>query len=153
MNLLFYHDDVMTWEYFPHYWPFVTEIRKAAKGEQCGALVFPCCLLTVQQAVGAIDLGCRLATVMGWGRCWWYMICSIVKQSWTVGQWAGGRGAHWLFGCKNCQLLCVMCRGTSLWCPPQVVRREGGNAGGLKPEFVPIIWYFFVDPKCAKPFL
>ena len=38
---------------------------------------------------------------------------SIVKQSWTVGQWAGGRGAHWLFGCRNWQLLCVMCRGSS----------------------------------------
>ena len=44
-NVQFYHDDVIKWKHFPHYWPFVRGIHRSPvnsphKGQWCGALMF-----------------------------------------------------------------------------------------------------------------
>ena len=41
-----YHDNVIKWKHFPHYWPFVRGIHHSPansshKGQWCGALMFP----------------------------------------------------------------------------------------------------------------
>ena len=71
---------------------------------------------------------CTVPTGADWPLC---------KQSWTVVQWAGGRGAHWIFGCRNWQLLCNVQRGVSR----ALLKLSGGReCRRFSPSFDISLW-------------
>ena len=99
------HDDVMKWNHFPRYWPFVREIHRSLvnsphKGQLRGALMFP--------LVWAVWY--KRLSKQSWG--WWFETppCSLWRHrnapvafldpciiNFTVGVWNLISVRHWLY--------------------------------------------------------